>query len=70
MRTSEFTIKTKKVGAGQFQITVTDSANEEIKSYIEKDMTLYDALTEEDGLYDMSKWDAMQIVIRKAGFDN
>lgn len=72
MRTPEFTIETKKIGAGQFQVTVTDSdsANDEIKSYVENDMTLYDALTEEDGLYDMSQWDAMQIVIRKAGFDN
>jgi hypothetical protein len=68
MRTPEFTIETK-VGAGQFQVTVTDSANDEIKSYVENDMTLY-ALTEEDGLYDMSQWEAMQIVIRKAGFDN
>jgi hypothetical protein len=31
MRTPEFTIETKKVGAGQFQVTVTDSANDEIK---------------------------------------
>jgi hypothetical protein len=30
-RTPEFTIETKKVGAGQFQVTVTDSANDEIK---------------------------------------
>lgn len=70
MRTPEFTIETKKVNAGQFKLTVTDSANDEIKSYVENDMTLYDALTEEDGMYDMSQWDAMQIVIRKAGFDN
>jgi hypothetical protein len=70
MRTPEFTIETKKVGAGQFQVTVTDLANDEIKSYVENDMTLYDALTEEDGLYDMSQWDAMQLVITKSGFDN
>ena len=70
MRTPEFTIETKKVGAGQFEITVIDSANDEIKSYVENDMTLFDALTEEDGMYDMSQWEAMQIVIRKAGFDN
>ena len=68
--TTKLFSKTKKVGAGQFQVTVTDSANDEIKSYVENDMTLYDALTEEDGMYDMSQWDAMQIVIRKAGFDN
>jgi len=70
MRTPEFTIETKKVGAGQFEITVTDLANNEIKSYIECDMTLYDALTDEDGIYDVSQWEAMQIVIRKAGFNN
>jgi hypothetical protein len=33
-------------------------------------MILYAALTEEDGMYDISQWDAMQIVIRKSGFDN
>lgn len=70
MKTPEFTIEPKKVGAGQFQVTVTDSENDEIKSYVENDMTLYDALTEEDGMHDMSQWDAMQIVIRKVGFDN
>ena len=70
MRTPEFTIETKKVGAGQFQVTVTDSANDEIKSYVENDMQIIDALSEEDGMYDMSQWDATQIVIRKAGFDN
>ena len=70
MKTPEFNIETKKVGAGQFQVTVTDSANDEVKFYIENDMTLIDSLTEEDGLYDMSQWDAMQIVISKSGFDN
>lgn len=70
MKIPEFTIGTKKVGAGQFEITVTDSANDEIKSYVENDMTLYDALTGEDGMYGISQWGAMQIVIRKSGFDN
>ena len=70
MKKTEFTIETKKVGAGQFQVTVTDSVNHKIKTYIENDMTIIDALSEEDGMYDMSQWDAMQIVIRKAGFDN
>ena len=70
MKTPEFTIETKKINAGQFQLTVTDTANDEIKSYVENDTQIIDALTEEDGIYDMSQWDAMQIVIRKAGFDN
>ena len=56
-------IQTKKVGAGQFQITVIDGDN--VKSYIENDMTLYDALTEADGMYDISQDEAMQIVISK-----
>ena len=68
MKTPEFTIETKKIGAGQFEITVTDSANNEIKKYIESDMTLYDALTEDNGLYDMSQYEAMETVIFKAGF--
>ena len=69
MRTSEFSIGTKKVGAGQFKVTVIDSANDEIKSYVENDMTIIDALNDEDGMYDMSQWDAMQIVITKSGFN-
>ena len=68
METQEFTIETKKVGAGQFQVTVTDSANHEIKSYVENDMQIIDALSEEDGMYDISQWDAMQTVIAKSGF--
>ena len=65
-----FTSKQKKTGAGHYLVTVTDEANNEIKSYTETDMQIIDALSEEDGMYDMSQWDAMQIVIRKAGFDN
>jgi hypothetical protein len=68
MKTPEFTIETKKAGAGQYQVTVTDSANHEIKSYIETDMQIIDALSEEEGMYDMSQWDATQIVIIKSGF--
>lgn len=70
MKTPEFYIETKKTGAGHYLVTVTDEANNEIKSYTEKDMTIIDALSEEDGMYDMSQWDAMQIVIKKAGFNN
>jgi hypothetical protein len=70
MRTPEFTIETKKAGAGHYLVTVTDSANDEIKSYTETDMQIIDALSEEDSMYDISQWDAMQIVIRKSGFDN
>jgi hypothetical protein len=68
MRTQEFTIETKKVGAGQFKVTVTDSANDQIKSYIENDMQIIDALSEADGMYELSQWDAMQFVIKKSGF--
>ena len=56
-------IQTKKIGAGQFQITVIDGDN--VKFYIENDMTLYDALTEADGMYDISQDEVMQIVISK-----
>jgi hypothetical protein len=56
-------IQTKKVGAGQFKVTVIDGDN--VKSYIENDMTLYDALTEADGMYDISQDEAIQIVISK-----
>ena len=33
-------------------------------------MQIIDALNDEDGELDMTQWDATQIVIRKAGFDN
>jgi hypothetical protein len=69
MRTPEFYIETKKKGAGHYLVTVTDEASNEIKSYTETDMQLIDALNE-DGELDMTQWDATQIVIRKAGFDN
>jgi disulfide oxidoreductase YuzD len=68
MKTQEFTIETKKVGAGQFKVTVIDSVNDEIKSYIETDMQIIDAISEDDGMYDITKWDAMQIIIEKSGF--
>ena len=70
MRTPEFYIETKKTGAGHYLVTVTDEANNEIKSYTETDMQIIDALNDEDGELNMTQWDATQIVIRKAGFDN
>lgn len=78
MRTPEFNISTKKVGAGHFEVTVIDSANDEIKTYIESNMSIIDALNDTD-ISDIneevegtgySQWEAMQIVIRKSGFDN
>lgn len=68
MKTQELTIETKKVGAGQFQVTITDSVNHETKSYVERDMTIIDALSEEDGMYGITQCEAMDIVISKAGF--
>lgn len=68
MKTPEFTIETKKIGAGQFMVTVIDSANDEIKSYVENDMQIIDALSEEDGMYDMTQFEAMETVIRRSGF--
>ncbi len=65
MKTPEYNIYTKKVSAGQFKVTVVDSMNDIEKSYLENDMTIIDALDEED-----SAWDAMQTIIAKAGFKN
>jgi hypothetical protein len=70
MRTPEFTITAKKTGAGHYLVTVTDEANNEIKSYTETDMQVIDAFSDEDGDLDMSQWDATQTMIRKSGFDN
>ena len=70
MRTSEFYIETKKTGAGHYLVTVTDEANNEIKSYTETDMQIIDAYSEEDGMYDITQWDAAQIIIIKSGFEN
>lgn len=69
MKTPEFYIETKKTSAGHYLVTVTDEANNEIKSYTETDMQIIDALSEEDGMYDMSQWEASQEVIRRSGFD-
>lgn len=69
MRNSEFYIETKKVGAGHFKVTVTDEVNNKIKSYTETDMEVIDAFSQEDGIYDLSQWDASQIMIRKSGFE-
>ena len=70
MRTPEFYIETKKTGAGHYLVTVTDESNNEIKSYTETDMQIIDAYSEEDGMYDITQWDAAQIMIRKSGFEN
>lgn len=70
MRTPEFYIEFEKLATGNCFITVTDEANNEIKSYTETDMQIIDALHDEDGDNDMTNWDAIQIVIRKSGFDN
>lgn len=70
MKNSEFYIQTKKTGAGHYLVTVTDEANNQDKSYTETDMQIIDALSEEDGMYDITQWEAMQIVISKAGFEN
>lgn len=68
MRTSEFYIQTKKVGAGHYSVIVTDEANDEIKSYTETDMTIIDALSDEDGNSFYTQWEASQLVISKAGY--
>ena len=69
MKTPEFTIATKKVGAGQFKVIVTDSANDEVQSYIENDMQIIDAMSDEYGMYDITQWEAMETAINKAGFN-
>ena len=68
MENQQITVKLQKVGAGQFKIIATDQANNQIKSYIENDMQIIDALNEDQGMYDLTQWDATQIVISKAGF--
>ena len=67
---SEFYIKAQKTGAGHYLVTVTNEINNEIKFYTESDMTIIDALNDEDGELDLTQSDAMQIVIRKSGFNN
>lgn len=68
MENQGITIQLQKVGAGQFKIIATDQSSNEIKSYIENDMQIIDALSEDDGMYNLTQWDATQIVISKAGF--
>ena len=68
MKTPEFYIETKKTGAGHYLVTVTDEANNEIKSQTETDMHIIDAFSDEDSDLDITQWDATQSMIRKAGF--
>ena len=67
MRISEFYIETKKTGAGHYLITVTDESNNKIRHYTETDMQVIDALTDEEGMYDLTQSEAMQLVIEKSG---
>ena len=68
MKDQEITVETKKVNAGHYEVTVTESIRGEIKKYIETDMQIIDASSEEDGMYDITQYEAMQIMIEKAGF--
>ena len=69
MRNSEFYIETKKTGAGHYLVTVTDEANNEIKSYTETDMQIIDAFSEEESYLDISQLDATQLMIKRSGFN-
>ena len=71
METSKFNIYTKKVGAGHFEITVVNNETEVTKKYVETDMHLYDAFTEEEeGIFDTTPIEAMEIIIKRSGFKN
>ena len=69
MRNLEFYIETKKTGAGHYLVTVTDEANNEIKSYTETDMQIIDAFSEEESYLDISQLDATQLMIKRSGFN-
>jgi hypothetical protein len=69
MRNSEFYIETKKTGAGHYLVTVTNEANNEIKSYTETDMQIIDAFSEEESYLDISQLDATQLMIKRSGFN-
>ena len=69
MRNSEFYIETKKTGAGHYLVTITDEANNEIKSYTETDMQIIDAFSEEESYLDISQLDATQLMIKRSGFN-
>ena len=62
----QINVYNKKVNAGHYEIKVVCEETDEIFTYTETDMQLIDALNDESGMYDMTQWDAMQIVINKA----
>ena len=66
MRTPQITIETKKVGAGHYQVVVTDEANDKVETFIETDMTIIDALSDEDGNDLYTQFEAMEYLISKA----
>lgn len=64
--TTNITIKTKKVGAGHYQVIVTDEANDKVETFVETDMTIIDALSDEDGNELYTQFEAMEYLISKA----
>lgn len=64
--TTNITIKTKKVGAGHYQVIVTDEANDKVETLVETDMTIIDALNDDDGNGFYTQLEASQLLISKA----
>lgn len=64
--TTNITIKGKKIGAGHYEIVVTDESNGKAGTFIETDMTIIDALSDEDGNGFYTRTEARQLLISKA----
>lgn len=66
MKKDNYTIRTKKVGAGHYEITVLK--NYESKMYVETDMHIIDALNDDDPDNFYTEAEAIDLIISKAGF--
>ena len=63
---SQINVYSKKVGAGHYEIEVIFEETNEIFKYVETDMQIIDALSEEEGSEWGTQFEAMQFVISKA----
>ena len=59
------TVNAKKVGAGHFEVTVSNGESE--SKFVETDMTIIDALNDEEGNGFYSQQEAADILINKSG---
>jgi hypothetical protein len=70
MKTPEYFITNKKVYAGHYDVTVTDTMNNIEVTYTEKDMDLIDIINDEANYDSDEAWTATQKIIANSGIEN